>query len=187
VLARAVRLLCEQRREDGNGMLLTVNVTAVDLEARWFARSLLQSLADAGVDPSRLEIEIAEAVLLRMTPSVRESMRQLSAGGIRLALDDFGSGFSSMAHLRELDISTLKIDRAFVRSVTGEQDRRLVAGMVAMAHSLGKQVVAEGVERVSELEILRRLGCDWGQGYLWSEPLPPEQAYSGAWRPARRS
>ncbi|WP_295886327.1 EAL domain-containing protein [uncultured Thiohalocapsa sp.] len=187
VLTRTVRLLREHQREGGAGMLLAVNVTAVDLEARWFARSLLQSLADAAVDPARLEIEIAEAVLLRMTPSVRESLRQLSAGGIRLALDDFGSGFSSMAHLRELDISTLKIDRAFVRSVTGEQDRRLVAGMVAMAHSLGKQVVAEGVERITELEILRRLGCDWGQGYLWSEPLTPEQACTGAWRPARRS
>lgn len=187
VLRRTIALL---RAHTGNGVgspMLAVNVTAADLEARWFARSLLEDLDVAGVSPARLELEIPESVLMRVTPSVRESLRQLAGGGVRIALDDFGSGFSSMAHLRELAIDTFKIDSAFIRGVTAEQDRRLVAGMVAMAHSLGRSVVAEGVERVTELTILRRLGCDWGQGYLWSEPLAPEAALSGAWRPAARS
>ncbi|NBC12156.1 MAG: EAL domain-containing protein [Gammaproteobacteria bacterium] len=187
VLARSLLVLREHPGASGADPVLAVNVTAADLEARWFARSLLQALAEANVAPARLELEIAESVLLRITPSVRESLRQLSDGGIGIALDDFGSGFSSMAHLRELNISTLKVDRDFVRGVTAEQDRRLVAGIVAMAHSLGKRVVAEGVERVTELEVLRRLGCDWGQGYLWSEPLTPADAFDGNWRPAQRS
>jgi EAL domain-containing protein (putative c-di-GMP-specific phosphodiesterase class I) len=185
VLKRTVALLREAP-STGSAPVLSVNVSAADLEARWFARTLLDELDDAGVSPMRLELEITENLLLRMTESVRESLRQLTAGGIRIALDDFGSGFSSMASLRELDIATIKIDRGFVRGVTGAQDRRLVAGMIAMAHSLGKVVVAEGVERITELEVLRRLGCDWGQGFLWSEPLPPEQALSGGWQPVRR-
>ncbi|MCG6942794.1 MAG: EAL domain-containing protein [Thiohalocapsa sp.] len=184
VLRRTVALLRAQPGDGDTGPVLSANVAAADLEARWFARSLLDDLAEAGVAPARLELEVAEAVFMRVTPSVEESLRQLAEGGVRIALDDFGSGFSSMAHLRELAIDTFKIDRAFIRGVTAERDRRLVAGMVAMAHSLGKIVVAEGVERVDELATLRRLGCDWGQGYLWSEPLPPEQALHGQWRPA---
>jgi diguanylate cyclase (GGDEF)-like protein len=185
VLRRSIDLLQRTSHQDA-GPVLAVNIAAADLEARWFARNLLALLDAAGIAPERLELEIAENVLLHMTPSVRESLRQLTAGGIHIALDDFGSGFSSMAFLRELDITSLKVDRDLVRGVTREQDRRLVAGMVAMAHSLGKVVVAEGVERIAELEILRRLGCDWGQGYLWSEPLAPEDAFSGNWRPVPR-
>jgi diguanylate cyclase (GGDEF)-like protein len=184
VLQRTVEVLRTHTGDDAAGPVLAVNLSATDLEARWFARSLLQELADARVAPGRLELEIGASVLMRITPSVRESLRQLAGGGIRVALDDFGSGLSSMAHLRELAIDTFKIDPAFIRRVTNEQDRRLVAGMVAMAHSLGKIVVAEGVERTAELEILSRLGCDWGQGYLWSEPLPPEEALAGGRRPS---
>ena len=187
VIGRTVALLRATASPDGTGPLLSVNVTGADLEARWFARALLDHLHTAGVAPQRLELEVAEPVLMRATPSVQESLRQLAAGGIRIALDDFGSGLSSLAQLRELAIDTFKIDAGFVHGVTGEHDRRVVSGMIAMAHSLGKIAVAEGVERVAELETLRRLGCDWGQGYLWSEPLPPEQALSGDWRPAVRS
>ncbi len=182
VLRRAIALL-RNTPAGASQPTLAVNLSAADLEARWFARGLLDELDDAGVSPARLELEISEGLLLRMTESVRESLRLLTAGGIRIALDDFGSGFSSMASLRELDIATIKIDRGFVRNITGAQDQRLVAGMIAMAHSLGKVVVAEGVERITELDALRRLGCDWGQGYLWSKPLPPEQALSGGWQP----
>jgi photoactive yellow protein len=184
VINRTVALL---RASTDSGSVLAVNLSAEDLEARWFARSVLQELADAGVAPERLELEIAESVLMRMTPSVRESLRQLTDGGTRMALDNFGSSFSSMTHLRELAIDSVKIDRGFIRGVTAERDRRMVAGMVAMAHALGKIAIAEGVERVAELETLRGIGCDWGQGYLWSEPLTPEQALAGHWKPVAQS
>jgi EAL domain-containing protein (putative c-di-GMP-specific phosphodiesterase class I) len=86
-----------------------------------------------------------------------------------------------MAYLRELPISSLKIDREFIRGVETPRDRNLVAGMIAMAHSIGKEVVAEGIETQRQLTLLTELGCDWGQGYLWSRPVPPEQALATAW------
>ncbi len=187
VMHQTVALLQAEPGAGDPGPVLSVNVGAADLGARWFARALLDQLQGASVAPSRLVLEVAESVLMRTTPSMRQSLHQLAEGGIRIALDDFGSGMSSLAQLRELALDTFKIDRCFIRGVTAERDRRLVAGMLAMAHSLGKNVVAEGVERVAELETLRRLGCDWGQGYLWSEPLPPEAALHGHWRPAARS
>jgi EAL domain-containing protein (putative c-di-GMP-specific phosphodiesterase class I) len=81
-----------------------------------------------------------------------------------------------MVYLRELPISNLKIDRGFIRGIEAPRDRSLVAGMIAMAHSIGKEVIAEGIETPRQLELLKELGCDWGQGYLWSRPVPPEEA-----------
>jgi photoactive yellow protein len=182
VIRQAIDVL-RRRLDDGVAMVLSVNLAAADLEARWFARNLIKQLDDAGVPRSMLEVEINERLLLRMTPSVRESLRQLTSAGVPLALDNFGSSFSSMGFLRELAVTTLKVDRGLVRGVVDEPDRRLVGGIIALARSLGKTTVAEGVERESELEILRHLGCDWGQGFLWSEPLPPEEAISGRWQP----
>jgi EAL domain-containing protein (putative c-di-GMP-specific phosphodiesterase class I) len=93
-------------------------------------------------------------------------------------VDDFGTGFTSISRLRELPVQVLKIDRRFIRGLTEADgpDRDLVAGVIALARSLGKVTVAEGVETEGQLKILEELGCDWGKGYLWSRPLPPHQA-----------
>ncbi len=183
VIAKAIALL-RRRLESTNGapMILAVNVAPSDLEARWFTRNLVRQLDEAGVPRSHLELELNESMLMHMTPSVRESLRQITAAGIPIAIDNFGSSFSSMGHLRELSIATLKIDRNLVRAVANDQDRRLVAGIIAMAHAIGKTTIAEGVERATELELLRRLDCDWGQGFLWSRPLPPDEVLEGQWR-----
>lgn len=176
VLRQSIRLLQEQLERDGEGMRLSINVSAADLETRGFARRLLEDLHAADVPPDLIEIEITESLLLRMTPSVKTSLNILDRGGIQLSLDDFGTGFSSMAYLRELPISNLKIDREFIRGIEAPRDRNLVAGMIAMAHSIGKEAIAEGIETPQQLERLKALGCDWGQGYLWSRPVSPEQA-----------
>ena len=139
-------------------------------------RRLFEDLHAADVPPDLIEIEITESMLLRMTASVKASLNALDRGGIQLSLDDFGTGFSSMAYLRELPISILKIDREFVRGIETPRDRNLVGGMIAMAHSIGKEVIAEGIETPRQLELLKTLGCDWGQGYLWSRPIPPAEA-----------
>jgi len=179
VIRQSIALLREQLRADetrDGGIVLAVNVSAADLDEARFPRRLLEDLERAEVPPDRFEVEITESRLLQMTPALKRSLDELAQGGVGLALDDFGSGFSALTHLRELPISTLKIDRSFIAGVTNERDRRLVAGIIGMAHSLGNQVVAEGIERPEQLEVLRRLGCDWGQGFLWARPLLPEQA-----------
>lgn len=178
VLRQAIRRLREQLEYSGCEARLAINVSAADLEAQGFARRLLEDLHAADVPPELIEIEITESLLLRMTASVKTTLHSLNRGGIQLSLDDFGTGFSSMAYLRELPISSLKIDRDFIRGIETARDRNLVAGMIAMAHSIGKEVIAEGIETPRQLERLTEIGCDWGQGYLWSRPIAPEQAFA---------
>lgn len=178
VLRQAIRRLRRRLEHEGREARLAINVSAADLEARGFARRLLEDLHAADVPPDLIEIEITESLLLRMTAGVKATLHSLSRGGIQLSLDDFGTGFSSMAYLRELPIASLKIDRDFIRGIETPRDRNLVAGMIAMAHSIGKEVIAEGIETPRQLELLTEIGCDWGQGYLWSRPIAPDQAFA---------
>ena len=175
VVRQTIRLLqaCLERGEEE--VVMSINISASDLEAQAFARRLIQDLHAVEVPPKMLMVEINESLLLRMTPNVKASLELLAGSGIRLALDDFGTGFSSMRVLRELPIHALKIDHTFIEHIDQPDDRNLVAGMIAMAHSIGKTVIAEGVETQAQLTTLEALGCDWGQGALWSPPLPPAQ------------
>ena len=177
VSQRAIEVL-RGRPEDEKCLRLGINIGAADLEARWFARGLLDELRTAGVPAGCIEIEISEDLLHRANDTTTESLRVLARGGLHFAVDDFGTGFSSIGQLQELPIDVLKIDRRFIQGLTdqGGPDRDLVAGVIALAHSLDKITVAEGVETEQQLRVLESLGCDWGQGYLWSRPLPPHQA-----------
>ncbi|QIK39200.1 EAL domain-containing protein [Caldichromatium japonicum] len=174
----AIRLLSQRFNQGGGEVRLAINVSAADLESTDFVFQLLKDLHAADIPPELIEIEITESMLLRMTVGVKSALRALNHAGILLSLDDFGTGFSSMAYLRELPIDSLKIDRDFVRGIETVHDRNLIAGMIAMAHSLGKEVIAEGVETPRQLEQLAALGCDWGQGYFWSSPIPPDQTFA---------
>jgi photoactive yellow protein len=176
VVRAALRLLHDQLNRGHPDIRLGINISAADLEETTFVRRLFEELHAADVPPDLIEIEITESMLLRMTASVKSALNALDRGGIQLSLDDFGTGFSSMAYLRELPISTLKIDREFIRGIETPRDRNLIGGMIAMAHSIGKEVIAEGIETPRQLELLKTLGCDWGQGYLWSRPIPPAEA-----------
>ena len=176
VLRLAIQLLAQRLNRAQGEVRLAINISAADLESAEFVQHLLYELHAADVPPEFIEIELTESMLLHMSAGVKSALYALSRAGISLALDDFGTGFSSIAYLRELPIDSLKIDRDFVRGIETVHDRNLIAGMIAMAHSLGKGVIAEGVETRRQLEQLADLGCDWGQGYLWARPLPPDQA-----------
>ena len=178
VVQQSIALLSATLARGGPAPRLGINASAADLEVGTFAPRLIEDLQAAGVPPGLFEIEITESMLLRMTPRVKASLHTLVAAGIQLSLDDFGTGFSSMAYLRELPIASLKIDREFIRGIEAQRDRSLVAGMIAMAHSIDKEVVAEGVETRAQRDLLAAMGCDWGQGYLWSRPVPPDEALS---------
>lgn len=178
VIRRAIESLAARLNREGRKARLAINVSAADLESTEFMHYLLTDLHASDVPPDLIEIEITESMLLHMTAGVKSTLSELKRIGINLALDDFGTGFSSIAYLRELPIAALKIDRDFVRGIETVHDRNLVAGMIAMAHSIGKEVIAEGIETPRQLEQLAALGCDWGQGYLWSRPIPPAQAFA---------
>jgi EAL domain-containing protein (putative c-di-GMP-specific phosphodiesterase class I) len=156
---------------------LPVPRMAINLSARQFRQpDLLDTIAEAlrasGLSPRHLELEITESILMEHSEATMTSLRELSAMGIQLAIDDFGTGYSSLSYLTRFPIDTLKVDRSFVRDIgVDANDAAIVQAVIAMAHSLGLTVVAEGVETKEQLDFLRRNHCDEIQGYFFSRPL----------------
>jgi EAL domain-containing protein (putative c-di-GMP-specific phosphodiesterase class I) len=165
-------------RLDPNSRALFVSV---NLSAREFAQADLVGdvaaiLAETGLDPSALDLEITESVLMDQSENGIRTLRRLRDLGVRLVLDDFGTGYSSLSYLKHLPLDTIKIDRSFVAGIEAKADRSIVEAVVALAHGLGIGVVAEGIETERQAERLLELGCDLGQGYLYSRPVPAGKA-----------
>jgi len=150
---------------------------AVNLSARQFSDpglldSVAAALAASGLDPALLELEITESMVMRDPDAAAETMRRLRGLGARLSMDDFGTGYSSLGYLKRFPITTVKLDRSFVRDLPHRDDDVAIArAVLAMAKSLRMDVTAEGVERADQLEFLRREGCAAYQGYYFSQPL----------------
>jgi diguanylate cyclase (GGDEF)-like protein len=150
---------------------------AVNLSARQFRHAGLVGqiaavLAQTGFDPARLEIELTESMLIDDTEAVERILAELRAMGVRIAIDDFGTGQSSLRYLKRFNVDTLKIDRSFVKDTPDDpEDSAIATAVIALGHSLGLDVVAEGVETAAQIEFLRSRGCDQLQGYLLSRPL----------------
>ncbi|HTV91567.1 MAG TPA: EAL domain-containing protein [Verrucomicrobiae bacterium] len=152
---------------------LAVNLSGRQFHQRDLRRRVLQALESAQLDPSNLEVEITESVAMSDAAQTVGIVRDLKALGIRTAVDDFGTGYSSLAYLRRFALDVLKIDGSFVIGVGHEAfDETIVKTVIGMAHSLGLEVVAEGVESVSQLAFLSEHGCDMVQGYAIAPPLP---------------
>lgn len=133
----------------------------------------LRALGQAGVSGDVIAVEITEGVLLDASPAVQEKLLAYRDAGIQVAIDDFGTGYSSLAYLKMFDIDYLKIDQSFVRDITEDRTNRTIAEtIIVMAHKLGLKVIAEGIETREQLDLLARAGCDYGQGFLFSRPLP---------------
>jgi len=157
---------------------LAINLSASQLCRPDAAARFGRLLAQIGYRPGRylVEFEITEGVLMDDSTATIEALSMLQSLGARVSIDDFGTGFSSLAYLKLFPINTLKIDRTFVRDlVSDSDDRAIVAAIIAMAHGLGLEVLAEGVETPAQLAQLRRLGCDLGQGFLLGRPKPARQ------------
>jgi len=172
VISRALRDM-QSLRERGAGELhMAVNLSFRQFQDSQLLVTLQRLIEERGVDPRWLEFELTETAVMRRSEQVRGTMSALAELGVRFSLDDFGTGFSSFVHLSRLPISLLKIDKSFVDGVTTKADNSLIQAMIGMAHDLGLEVVAEGVERVGQLKLLERYGANQVQGYLISKPLP---------------
>ena len=155
---------------------LSVNVSARQLSSGSFADSVSDAIRRNHLSAGELSFEITESVLMEDVELSIESLVGLKALGVRLAVDDLGTGYSSLAYLKRLPLDSLKIDRAFVDGLgTDPNDSAIVAAVVAVAGALGLSVTAEGVETDVQWDELRRLGCDWAQGYRFSRPVPAEE------------
>ncbi len=153
---------------------VAVNISALEFRHHRLVDTLTNALADFGVLPSELEIEVTESVLMTDTETTQRIVEQVHALGLRLVVDDFGTGYSSLAYLKRLRPSKIKIDRSFVRELPdNDDDRVLVRAIVQLAQALGIAVVAEGVETEPQRDFLRGIGCGVLQGYLISRPQPP--------------
>lgn len=169
--------LAQSRRlsEQGLPIGLCVNLSARDLQDPYLAESIAEQLEAHRVSPQALELEITESAIMTDPARVREMLERLAGMGLKLAIDDFGTGYSSLAYLKRLPAHTIKIDKSFVTGVTQDSnDAAIVRTSIDLAHSLGMQVVAEGVESAEVLERLQALGCDHAQGYYLSRPLSRE-------------
>ncbi|WP_338771356.1 EAL domain-containing protein [Massilia sp. METH4] len=155
--------------------LLAVNLSRAQLGQREWADTVARILAETGMDPQRLQLEVTESLAAQDT-AVQQRLHELKALGITLALDDFGTGYSSLASLHLLPVDTVKIDRSFVsQSETSHHHRVLIEATVKVAQSLGMSTVAEGIETAEQAMVVRTLRCDKGQGYLYSRPLPSDE------------
>ena len=160
---------------DGPG--IAVNVSAVQLLEPGFAGQVAALLAETGLAPQRLEIEITESSVIGHLADAITVLGQLRDMGVHIAVDDFGTGYSSLAYLKRLSVNRLKIDRSFVQDIPGNaSDAALVQAIVSMAHSIGLTTIAEGVETEAQRQFLADLGCEQYQGYLLARPLPAEAA-----------
>jgi len=161
---------------------VAVNISAVELRSPDFASSVRTMLAEAGLDPRYLELELTETGLMEDSRLINESrsvadvLKELKEIGVLLTLDDFGTGYSNLSHLKCFPIDTLKIDQSFVRDLTSDENcTGIVTGLIGMGKCLRMRVVAEGVETREQLEILTQQGCPEGQGYYFSRPVPAEE------------
>ncbi len=160
----------------GRDLRIAVNVSPRQLREAGFSAAVQRLLAETGLNPDRLELEITERVLMDDTPETADNLRMLCDLGVRLSIDDFGTGYSSLGYLQKYPFDTLKIDRSFVsQALDNPGAARLVETIIAMAHGLDLQVIAEGVETEAQRDFLRARGCDQAQGYLFARPLPPDQ------------
>ena len=157
---------------------ISLNVSATQLrDAAAFAERIGLSLHDAGIDPSMLTLELTESFLLEDSEACIQALSALKNLGVHLAVDDFGTRYSSLAYLNRMSLDGIKIDRSFVERLgPSARDQAIVAAVIRMAHTLGLSVVAEGVETAEQMNILRELGCRLAQGFLFSRPLRPDDA-----------
>lgn len=168
---------CQLQQWSSQGLPMirvSVNVSAVQIHERTLVESIRQALNCSGLDPQRLQIELTETLLITNTDTSINMLNDLKALGTEICIDDFGTGYSSLSYLKKFPLNSLKVPRCFVRDLTTDlNDAAIVSATVALAHNMGLRTVAEGIETVEQLEMLRIQGSDEGQGYYFSKPLPP--------------
>src|SRR6266581_7951208 len=173
----ALREACRQNKvwqDQGLPPLrMAINISAVQLRHDDLADNVALALRETGLEPKFLEIEITESVVVQNASAALVTLERLSRMGIHLAVDDFGTGYSSLSYLKRFPLDTLKIDSSFIRDLSSDRnDAVIVRAIIALAHNLRLQVVAEGVEHEAQLGFLQNFGSDQYQGYLHSKALP---------------
>lgn len=152
---------------------VSVNLSPIQFRHAGLVQSVAAALAQAGLDPTHLELELTESFVMHDAERINVAMQSLKALGVDIAVDDFGTGYSSLSYLKRFPVDRLKVDKSFVRDIDSDpDDAAIVRAIITLGHALGLKVVAEGVETHAHLEFLRQHGCDELQGYYFSRPVP---------------
>lgn len=176
VLGATCDFISEQLQRGIKPAPIAINVSPGQLKDRDFANRVEEIITAAGVDARMIELEITESLLMDNTDLALDLIIQVKSLGMKISIDDFGTGYSSLAQLKNFPIDTLKIDRSFIMDMEQDSsDRQIVEAITVMVHKLGFEVVAEGIETDFQLHFLRKIGCENGQGYLFSKPLEASQ------------
>jgi EAL domain-containing protein (putative c-di-GMP-specific phosphodiesterase class I) len=159
------------------GLTISVNLSARQLLRSELAREVRDTLLETGLAPQHLKLEITESAMMVDAERAIELLQELKRMEVQLLLDDFGTGYSSLSYLHRLPIDTLKVDRSFIKSLhENVADQNFVDTIVKLARQLGKEVICEGVEQLEQEAILKRMGVEYGQGYLYSRPVTANEA-----------
>jgi EAL domain-containing protein (putative c-di-GMP-specific phosphodiesterase class I) len=172
VIREACRQHAEWRAQGLPPLRIAVNVSPVQFRSRHFFQQVAAAVADSGIDPACLELEVTESTVMKQVEEAGKTLAGLKELGLHISLDDFGTGYSSLSHLAHLPIDKLKVDQSFIRNI--ESDPRSLAiaeTVIALGRRLGVKVVAEGIETEEAFSLLRDCDCDLGQGYLVSQPM----------------
>lgn len=176
VLAEAVKQVTHWQQQGFTDMVVSVNISALQFRQTDFLERVESILEAAGVEPTSVELELTESILMGDMDASVQTLQRFCDRGYRIAIDDFGTGFSSLSYLRHLPIHLLKIDQSFVRDMIAEPaSLAIVDSIITLAHALGKETIAEGVETEAEYNLLRQHGCRLMQGYYFAKPLPALQ------------
>ncbi len=172
-----LRTACERAaawHRQGHPLGMSINVSGRQLDEAGLVDDVAEALAETGLDPAMLTLEITETTLMRDAEDAARRLRELKALGVRVAIDDFGTGYSSLAYLHQFPVDALKIDRSFIAGIAASSESRaLVHTLVQLGKTLGLQTLGEGIEEQAQLQQLQREHCDSGQGFLFARPLEP--------------
>ena len=176
IIDECLRCHAKWKEKYGYPMVMSINISAIQYKRKDFVNVILDAVHKYNIEPSEVELEITETVLIEDLEEVKEKLQTLREYGIRISLDDFGTGFSSLAYLKGLPIDTLKIDKSFVDNIEGDDSSRVIIdSIVGLVNKLGYETVAEGVETEGQFAYLKNIGCDMIQGFLLGKPMPEEE------------
>jgi diguanylate cyclase (GGDEF)-like protein len=169
-----VRRACQTAAQWPNGLQISVNLSAVQFHRKSVCDTVRRALSESGLAPHRLVLEITESLLLAETDSVLAQLNELKAMGVAIAMDDFGSGYSSLGYMLRFPFDRIKIDRSFVKALTsGDSNAKtVIQTIISLGHTLNMKVTAEGVETLTQADQLRNMACDDAQGFLFGRPMP---------------
>ena len=177
VYEMAVDFIAKVIAETGRHITISVNVSVRHLMKNNFIEEIRRVLEEHNVSADHIEIEITESIMIDSAEKALERIEQLKAMGMKVAIDDFGTGYSSLSYLNSFPSDLLKIDKSFIDKMNlSDSSRQYVAMIISIGHILDLKVISEGVESADQVDVLKDIGCDYIQGYVWGKPMPPEEA-----------